>query len=468
MAVALSECLFYIALVTKDRITDARETLNILVVDDEANIRKTMTMCLEMEGHKVIAVGSFAAAVEQIEKRIFDLAFVDLRLGTQNGLELIPRLQRHSPLVKIVIITAYASIDSAIEAIRLGAADYIPKPFTPAQITIIVEKIFELRTLHQRIENLKSNLQATIPEVDFSSRNPAMGKALAVAKEVAPTQVNILLKGENGTGKTALARAIHEWSRRADKPFVVVSCPTLPAELLESELFGHARGSFTGASRDFPGRISQSQEGTLLLDEIGDLPLAIQPKLLRFIQEKKFERVGENITRDADVRLITATNIDLDKAVKDGRFREDLFYRLNVVEIEIPPLRERTEDIETMAERMLVFFGQNNHRVFSGFTPAAMNLLRKYSWPGNIRELRNTIERIAIFCKSERVGTEFLPEKIIASDQLPRPGDLVSLVKIEETHIRRVMASSSSLQEAARILGIDQATLWRKRRHFKI
>ena len=319
--------------------------LHVLVVDDEANIRKTIAICLEIEGCQVRSVSNFDDAVNEIKQNVFDVAFLDLRLGTKNGLELIPYLQFHSPRAKIVIITAYASIDSAIEAIRMGATDYIAKPFTPAQIKMVIDKISEIVDMQGQIEYLRSSLTANVPEIDFSTKSAAMQKVLAVAREAAASSAHILLKGESGTGKTILAKAIHDWSPRSGKPFLSVSCPSLSAELLESELFGHARGSFTGALKDFPGRISLGQGGTLFLDEIGDLPLSIQPKLLRFIQDKKYERVGENITRNADVRLIAASNLDLGKAVAEGRFREDLFYRLNVVEIEMPSLRERKEDI---------------------------------------------------------------------------------------------------------------------------
>jgi NtrC-family two-component system response regulator AlgB len=307
-----------------------------------------------------------------------------------------------------------------------------------------------------------------MPEIDFSTKNAVMQKVMAIAREAAASSANILLKGESGTGKTILAKAIHDWSARAAKPFLSVSCPSLSAELLESELFGHARGSFTGALKDFPGRVSLAQGGTLFLDEIGDLPLTIQPKLLRFIQEKKYERIGENITRNADVRLIAASNLDLGIAVAEGRFREDLFYRLNVVEIEIPPLRERKEDIAAIANNMLLFFGCSNHRVYKAFSTEAQEILKKYSWPGNLRELRNTIERITIFCKTEVVGKECLPDKINASEEIPSLGDAVHLDRIEEIHIRRILAAAASLQQAADTLGIDTATLWRKRKKYGI
>jgi NtrC-family two-component system response regulator AlgB len=445
-----------------------RPGLSVLVVDDETNIRKTISLCLEIEGCRVRAVSNFDDAVAEIKQGVFDVAFLDLRLGTRNGLELIPYLQFHSPRAKIVIITAYASIDSAIEAMRKGASDYLPKPFTPAQLKMIIAKISEIGDMQRQIEYLTSSLTASVPEIDFSSQSSAMKKVMAVAREAAAASATILLRGESGTGKTILARAIHDWSLRAGKPFLSVSCPSLSAELLESELFGHAKGSFTGALRDYPGRISLAQEGTLFLDEIGDLPLAIQPKLLRFIQEKKYERLGENITRNADVRLIAASNLDLGQAVAAGRFREDLYYRLNVVEIDMPPLRERKEDIAAIAGNMLRFFGRSNHRAYAGFSAEALDALKKYNWPGNLRELRNTVERIAIFCKTEAVGLECLPDKICESEEAPRLGDAVDLDKIEEIHIRRILASTTSMQQAADTLGIDTATLWRKRKKYGI
>jgi NtrC-family two-component system response regulator AlgB len=261
---------------------------------------------------------------------------------------------------------------------------------------------------------------------------------------------------------------MHGWSKRANKPFAEISCPALSAELLESELFGHVKGSFTGAVRDHQGRIAFCEGGTLFLDEIGDLPLSIQPKLLRFIQEREYERLGDHVTRKADVRLIAATNMDIDAAVRNNRFREDLFYRLNVIQIEIPPLRERPDDIADLARRLLIFFGRSHHCAHQRFSDEALQVLRRYSWPGNVRELRNVIERASILCKSESVGIEYLPEKLLFAEDRPEPGDLVSLDKLEEMHIRRVLASAKSLQEAADILGVDQATLWRRRKRYNI
>jgi NtrC-family two-component system response regulator AlgB len=370
--------------------------------------------------------------------------------------------------LKILVITAYASIDTAVEAMRRGAADYISKPFEPKHVALVTQRVLEVRSMEQRIETLLDDLNQSHPEIDFTSSHPAMKKVIELGRQVANSEAIVLLRGPSGTGKTVLAKAIHAWSPRANKPFGIVSCPTLSPELLESELFGHVKGAFTGATRDNPGRISACEGGTLLLDEIGDLPLSIQPKLLRFIQDREYERVGDHKTRHADIRLITATNMNLEKAVQENRFREDLYYRLNVIQIEIPSLCERPDDVENLANKMLTFFAAQNHKTFLGFTSEALQTLRNYSWPGNIRELRNVIERAVILCSGQLVGVEHFPEKISPQTPQIQLGDPVPLSQIEEQHIRRVLAATRSLQEAADILGIDQATLWRKRKTYNI
>ena len=446
----------------------ACENSRILIIDDEVNIRKTLSSYLESEGHHVTAVSNAEDASRAAREQAFDLAFVDLRLGMTDGLDLIPALLKGSPWLKIIVITAYASIETAIEAMRRGATDYVPKPFTPAQVGIAISKVMEIRSLEQRIETLARDLGRSNPDVDFSTEDPGMQRVVYLSRQVARSDATVLLTGESGTGKTELARYIHQLSPRAGMPFGVVSCPSLSLELLDSELFGHVRGAFTGAIKDYRGKIAACEGGTLLLDEIGDLPVALQPKLLRFLQDREYERVGDAITHRANVRILAATNIDLDKAVKKGLFREELFYRLNVIQIEVPPLRERPADIRSLAERLLAFFSSNTHRRFLGFTDEAWDFLLRYDWPGNVRELRNAIERAVIFCKTDRVGIEYLPEKIKPALSIPKAGDSLSLARIEEEHIRRVLATSKSLHEAAEILGIDQATLWRRRRQYNI
>ncbi len=444
------------------------DSLNILVVDDEVNIRKTLSYCLAAEGHTVIAVSNSADAAYEARMRSFDMAFVDLKLGGEDGMDLIPILLADSPWIKIAIVTAHASIESAVEAIRRGATDYIEKPFTPDQVKLLTRRAARIRALENEITSLKEDMQRFAPEARVQSRNPGMQRVMETAKKAAASEAIVLLRGESGTGKSALARAIHCWSVRAAKPMAVVPCPAMPADLLESELFGHARGAFTGAVRDNPGRIASCEGGTLFLDEIADMAPSVQAKLLRFIQDKEYERLGESTPRRANVRIIAATNADLDRRVAEGLFREDLFYRLNVISLTLPPLRERPEDIMPLAEEFLAHFCRANHKSILGFAAEAAEALSGYAWPGNVRELRNTVERAVILGSGKEIGKGDLPDSIAPVAGAPALGDLVPLSLIEELHIRRVIANTSSLQQAADVLGMDQATLWRRRKSYGI
>jgi NtrC-family two-component system response regulator AlgB len=367
-----------------------------------------------------------------------------------------------------VVISAYASIESAVEAMKRGAIDYIAKPFTPDHVRILTRRVAQLRGLETEVAALKEKAQRLGPEAGLQSSSAAMQRIIETARKAALSEATVLLCGESGTGKSVIARAIHRWSPRSAKPMGVVACPAVPADLLESELFGHAKGSFTGAQRDYPGRIAACEGGTLFLDEIGDLAPSVQAKLLRVIQDKEYERLGESTGRTADVRIIAATNADLESRVAEGRFREDLFYRLNVISLTIPPLRERREDIMPLANGFLSSFCRANHKTVLGFTEEAERSLTTHAWPGNVRELRNTIERAVILGSGDRVAASDLPTTIAPSVGAPTIGDKVPLATIEELHIRGVLARTSSLQEAADILGIDQATLWRRRKTYEI
>jgi len=441
---------------------------HVLVVDDEKNIRATLSTCLESIGCQVTAVASPDAALAALARQPFDLAFLDLRLGQANGLDLIPQLLAEAPDIAVIVITAYATVDTAVDAIKRGAKDYLPKPFTPAQIRHVVEQIAEQRKLISHIRDLEGQLHEAVPEVETETVSPKMRAVLDIIMRVAQADTSVLLRGESGTGKSVIARLIHVHSNRAANPFVVVNCPTLSEELMASELFGHTKGAFTGAVRDQPGRVEMAQGGTLFLDEIGEIAPGLQAKLLRFLQDKQFERLGENKTRHANVHVIVATNRDLETDVKTGRFREDLLYRLNVIEVTIPPLRERPEDILRLARWFLAFFARSTRRALPSLSPAAEQALLHYSWPGNVRELRNAIERAVILWPAQVIEPQAFPERIAAhtTSRLHIGGDY-SLEAIECEHILGVLARTSTLEEAAQVLGIDASTLWRKRKKYE-
>jgi two-component system, NtrC family, response regulator AlgB len=445
------------------------EKLRVLVVDDEKNIRTTLSLCLEQLGCDVTAVASCQGALQAIAKHPYELAFLDIRLGEANGLDLIPKLLVDCPNLSIVVMTAYATIDSAVAAVKRGAVDYLPKPFQPAQIRHVMDQCMQARELRRQLTDLENRLSEAAPEVELESDSANVRVVLETARRAAASDAAILLRGESGTGKTVLARMMHSLSPRSTQPFVVVNCPTLSEELLASELFGHSRGAFTGAVRDQPGRVEAAEGGTLFLDEIGDISPALQAKLLRFLEAKEFERLGENQTRRANVRTIAATNRDIEDHVRRGLFREDLLYRLNVITLQLPALRERPEDILRLARRFLFFFAKSARRRPQELSKAAEQALRSYFWPGNIRELRNAIERAAILWPAQTIEPEAFPAHISGQTKAvtAQLGSDMTLEAIEREHISRVMARTSTLDEAAAILGIDASTLWRKRKKYE-
>ena len=437
----------------------------ILVADDEANIRKTLRICLEAEGARVLEAADGHEALGVASRETLDLVLLDLRLGQTDGLELIPKLLSRSPSLPIVVITAHASIETAVEATKRGARDYLPKPFTPAQVRHLLAVLAAERRAAVRLSDLEDRLHENVPEADLSTRSPGFRATLELAFKAAASEATILVRGETGTGKSVLAHAIHARSARRAQPFVTVSGAALTGELFASELFGHVQGAFTGAVKEQQGKVGAARGGTLFLDEIGEVEPALQAKLLRLLQEKEYERVGETTTRRADIRVIAATNRDLADMVKKGLFREDLHFRLNVVEVVVPPLRERPEDIRSLAESLAAFFSRRRARPLR-FGPGFVEQLERHSWPGNVRELKNAIERAAILASGDVLDVALLPPPIggAVPSSGPRLGDSVTLETIENEHMERVIARSSTLEEAARILGVDAATLWRRRK----
>lgn len=455
--------------------------MDILIVDDEDNIRTATRMAVEAEGHYAETAKDVRTARLRLKEEKFDLIFLDRKLGDEDGIEFLKEILEKDPNQLVVIFTAYASIETAVRATQLGAFDYLSKPFTPDQIRgILLKAQKELKTqtkiqkLETKVVELKTEVSKSAPPIRQQSSDPMMQGALDTLSRAASTPASILILGESGTGKSVIARTIHQNSHLKDKPFITVSCPSLSRELLESELFGHVKGAFTGAVKDTWGKVHAADGGTLFLDEIGELPLEIQPKLLRLLQEKEYERLGENKTRQSNVRIITATNRDLKKCVADGTFREDLYYRINVISVELPPLRARASDLLEFAEDYLKHFSQQIGRDIKGFTEKAREVIKNHRWPGNLRELRNSIERATIMAQTSEIAAGDLPtatkiastgeEAGVGGDQSFAPGAHISLEELEAEHIRRVVASVDSLQDAASILGIDKATLYRKRK----
>jgi NtrC-family two-component system response regulator AlgB len=402
------------------------------------------------------------AAIAFLRDQAYDLAFCDVRLDEHDGLTLLPRLIAANPNLHIVVMTAFASFETAVQAMKAGAADYLPKPFQQQQVRELLAQVRERRRVAMRLsEYERDGAQAPI---DLASTAPSMRAAIETIHRAAQADIPVLLRGENGTGKSMFAQALHRGSARRDGPFVTVNCPSLSDELMTSELFGHIKGSFTGAVADQKGKVEVAEGGTLFLDELGDLTPAVQAKLLRFLQEQRYERLGDTRTRQADVRIVAATNRDLEALVAEGRFRQDLLYRLNVVEITLPPLRERQEDIVPLASRMLAGFAAAANVQPHELSQASRNLLLAYPWPGNVREMRNELQRITVLWPTRLIEPEaFSPRVRGQIDHAPVLGGDCTLDAIEAEHIRKVLARTDTFETAAKVLGIEPSTLWRKR-----
>jgi two-component system, NtrC family, response regulator AlgB len=447
--------------------------MRALIVDPDEMVRGSTCRLLETMGHEVTALSGAEAAWEHLAKQPADVALVELKCNGQSGLEVMPAMQARCPGLDVVIYTAFPSFESAVEAVRLGAADYLPKPFTTEQLEQVMQRISKARKLRGRVAELESRITSSLPKTDLTTLDANMERVFHMGLKVAATPTTILLLGESGTGKTVLARHLHENSPYRENRFITVSCPSLSRELLESELFGHTKGAFTGATGETWGKVAAAEGGTLFLDEIGELPLEIQPKLLRLLQEREYERVGEAKPRKANVRLMVATNRDLAEAVRSGRFREDLYYRVNVVPLVLPPLRERRADLLNIATGYLQFCATQCGKRMMGFTPEVERALQRYEWPGNLRELRNVIERAVILADQDRIDLDDLPEQLShaangAASPIVHLGGEFSLRDVEHEHIRRIIRSSPTMEKAAQVLGIDSVTLYRKRKRYAL
>lgn len=442
--------------------------MRILVIDDEQSIRVTLGLCLEAEGHEVQGAGTVTDALGAAARSAFDLVFLDVRLGVDNGLDLIPRILAESPWTKIIVITAYASIETAVEAMKRGAADYLPKPFTPIQVELLTRRVAEQRATERRLQAMQEAFGNADPEADFPTTDPAMQRAIDLARRAAGTNATVLIQGELGSGKQRLARAIHLWSGRAAGPFLGASCQSSSDGQLEEELFGISSAEAPDAPPVKRGRIAFCDGGTLVLRDIGDTPLALQPRLVRLLHDREYERRNDFTARRVDVRVIATSTINLQAAVEKGTLLPDLRLAVDVVTIDVPPLRERREDVRFLAERYLAHFARQNNRSAVSFSSDAMDALLRHSYPGNSRELRNLIERAVLLCPGSRIELGHLPANLLNGPGVHAIGDLVPLETITDLHIRRVLASTRSFESAASILGINSITLWRRRKKYGI
>ncbi len=436
---------------------------SILLVDDEAHILKTISICFESMGFEVLALSDPSVAMEKIAERDFDIAFLDLKMYPFNGIQLLEEIKKKAPDTTVVIITAHGSIDTAVEAIKKGAYDYLQKPFGLSELQHFIDKVYEHHTLQNQVRQLRHQLEEIRGPETIITRNPQMLAMLNLARQVADSNLSVLIEGESGTGKELFAQFIHNQSARRDKSFLKVTCAALPENLLESELFGHIKGAFTGALKDRQGRFELAHGGTVFLDEIAEVTSNVQVKLLRFLQSREFERVGDSRTIKVDVRVIAATNRNLEEALKSGLMRDDLYYRLNAIKMKLSPLRERPEDIPLLIKYFLQKFSQDQSPEVS---TEAYRLFTSHALPGNVRELENAIERAILLSQGGRIESFHLPDELRKSES-----SLVryqSLEEQERDHIRKVLQIAKDLDEAARILKIDPATLWRKRKKYNL
>jgi len=447
---------------------------HILVVDDELSMREVLEYMLNKEGYQVTCAENGAGAIEMLEKQHFDLLLCDIKLGDMSGLEVLRGSKKTNPETVVILISAYASTETAVEAMNVGAYDYVPKPFDKDELLQTISKALDLKTIEHEKEMLDDQVKENLHFGLLVGSSPAMQHIYKLIQQVADTKTNVLITGESGTGKELIAQAIHQESDRSDRPFVVINCGGIPETLMESELFGHKRGSFTGATQDKKGLFELAHKGTIFLDEIGEVSLPIQVKLLRAVQEKVFKPVGGSDDVTVDIRIISATNKNLEKEVIAGNFREDLFYRLNVIEIKVPPLRERKTDLRTLAQHFLEKYTKEMGKEITKFSSYAIDLLNKYDFPGNIRELENLLERSVALSSTniilpdslalsvhKRRWIEGFEDRRFDLDDVSRGVSLDTILEeIERRYLKKALdCSNGSKNKAAKLLDISFRSL---------
>jgi two-component system, NtrC family, response regulator AtoC len=446
------------------------ERTRILVVDDEEIVRESLGGWLEKDGYTVVLAPDGPSAVEKIKAERWSIVVADLKMPGMDGLQVLDEAKKIQPDVAFVIMTAYATVDTAVAAMKKGAYDYLVKPFDPEELTLMMQKIVSQQSLLRENAVLRQALKREYRFRDLVSKSPAMQSVFELARTAARSSSTILVLGESGAGKEILARAIHAESPRTDGPFVAVSCAALTESLLESELFGHEKGSFTGATSRRKGKFEAANGGTLFLDEVGDIGTKLQLDLLRVLEDRKLQRIGANENVEIDVRIIAATNRDLRRAVAEGRFREDLFYRLNVIPITLPPLRDRREDLPLLVDSILERLAVEMKKKLDGVSSEAMAAIMAHDWPGNVRELRNVLERGAVVAPGPVLQlTDLGMGGAAPKGEAPRPSALASLEDVEKRHVASVLAhTGGNVSQSARILGIDRVTLYNKMKRYGI
>jgi two-component system, NtrC family, response regulator AtoC len=445
----------------------SRERTRILIVDDEEIVRESLSAWLEKDGYTLASAPDGETAIDRIAKERWSILLVDLKMPGIDGLQVLEEAKKVQPEAAAVIMTAYATVDTAVAAMKIGAYDYLVKPFDPEELSLMIQKIVTQQALVRENVLLRKVLKREYHFRDLISKSPTMQAVFDLARTAARSNSTILILGESGTGKELLARAIHAESPRSQGAFVAMSCAALTETLLESELFGHEKGAFTGAAMRRKGKFEMADGGTLFLDEVGDISAKLQLDLLRVLEDRQFFRVGGNESVKVDVRIVAATNRDLQKAVADGSFREDLFYRLNVIPVHLPPLRERLEDMPLLVEHFLEQLGAEMNRRMDDIANDAMALLMAHSWPGNVRELRNVLERAIVVASGQVIQAQDLGLRRPPADD--GVGSMASLDDVERHHIAHVLQESAgNISQAARTLGIDRATLYNKLRKYQL